>query len=199
MPPAAPEHEERMLTSRKTSTRASNGPLQNLYKYQLAESYMSLEKSSYGWMKMNDVQPGRSHLPGPRPHGGGGHRPPHPHIPNDIYIYNNQYYDPSTRPQTMFWLAIIQVIISDGGGINEESLSLYRSIALSLYLSISLSLYLSISLSLYLSISLSLYLSISLSLYLSISLSLYLSISLSLSYIYIYTYIYIYRERERER
>ena len=28
--------------------------------------------------------------------------------------------DPSTRPQSMFWLAISQMIISDGGGINEE-------------------------------------------------------------------------------
>ena len=88
-----------------------------------------------------------------------------------IYIYIC-IYDPSTRPQTMFWLAIIQMIISDGGGINEESLSLYRSISLSLYLSIYLSIYLSLYLSLFLSLPLSLYRSPSLSLARSLSLSL---------------------------
>ncbi len=34
---------------------------------------------------------------------------------------HNRNDDPSTRPQTISWLAIIHMIISDGGGINEES------------------------------------------------------------------------------
>ena len=35
-----------------------------------------------------------------------------------IYIY---IYDSSARPQTMFWLAIIHMIMYDGGGTDEES------------------------------------------------------------------------------